>query len=78
MTTEDTRDAQTTSTEKGDSDCKGQNKKNGVALPFEPHSITYDEVIYSVDMPQEMKDQGATEDRLVLLRGLSGAFRPVF
>ena len=25
---------------------------------------------------QEMKDQGATEDRLVLLKGVSGAFRP--
>ncbi|KAI3455371.1 hypothetical protein Pfo_012034 [Paulownia fortunei] len=53
-----------------------QKKKREVVLPFEPHSIAFDEVKYSVDMPQEMKNQGATEDRLVLLKGVSGAFRP--
>ncbi|MED6174623.1 transcription factor, partial [Stylosanthes scabra] len=47
-----------------------------MVLPFEPHSIAFDEVVYSVDMPQEMKDQGVIEDRLVLLKGVSGAFRP--
>ncbi|KAJ8773915.1 hypothetical protein K2173_009346 [Erythroxylum novogranatense] len=51
-------------------------KKRGMVLPFEPHSITFDEVIYSVDMPQEMKNQGIDDDRLVLLKGVSGAFRP--
>ncbi|KAJ8755482.1 hypothetical protein K2173_019280 [Erythroxylum novogranatense] len=51
-------------------------KKKGMVLPFEQHSITFDEVIYSVDMPQEMKNQGIDEDKLVLLRGVSGAFRP--
>ncbi|GAU13808.1 hypothetical protein TSUD_261350 [Trifolium subterraneum] len=51
-------------------------KKRGMVLPFEPYSITFDEIVYSVDMPQEMKDQVVTEDRLVLLKGVSGAFRP--
>ncbi|XP_061981221.1 pleiotropic drug resistance protein 1-like [Populus nigra] len=51
-------------------------RKRGMVLPFEPHSITFDDVIYSVDMPQEMKIQGVVEDRLVLLKGVSGAFRP--
>ncbi|KAJ4718269.1 Pleiotropic drug resistance ABC transporter [Melia azedarach] len=41
------------------------NKKRGMVLPFEPHSITFDEVTYSVDMPQEMKLQA--------LMGVSGA-----
>ncbi|RDX74835.1 Pleiotropic drug resistance protein 1 [Mucuna pruriens] len=50
--------------------------KKGMVLPFEPHSITFDEIVYSVDMPQEMKEQGVQEDRLVLLKGVSGAFRP--
>ncbi|KAL2332416.1 hypothetical protein Fmac_019997 [Flemingia macrophylla] len=50
--------------------------KKGMVLPFEPHSITFDEIVYSVDMPQEMKEQGVHEDRLVLLKGVSGAFRP--
>ena len=27
-------------------------KKKGMVLPFEPHSITFDEIVYSVDMPQ--------------------------
>ncbi|XP_061982098.1 pleiotropic drug resistance protein 1-like isoform X6 [Populus nigra] len=52
------------------------NRKRGMVLPFEPHSITFDDVIYSVDMPQEMKIQGVVEDRLVLLKGVNGAFRP--
>ncbi|KAJ4718241.1 Pleiotropic drug resistance ABC transporter [Melia azedarach] len=52
------------------------NKKRGMVLPFEPHSITFDEVTYSVDMPQEMKLQGVVEDKLVLLNGVSGSFRP--
>ncbi|CAI0473626.1 unnamed protein product [Linum tenue] len=51
-------------------------KKKGMVLPFEPYSLTFDDVIYSVDMPQEMKSQGVTEDKLVLLKGVSGAFRP--
>jgi hypothetical protein len=29
-------------------------RKRGMVLPFEPHSITFDEVTYSVDMPQVM------------------------
>nr|QVT92293.1 ABC transporter [Salvia miltiorrhiza] len=52
------------------------NAEKGMVLPFEPHSITFDDIRYSVDMPQEMKAQGATEDRLELLKGVSGAFRP--
>ncbi|KAA8541855.1 hypothetical protein F0562_023007 [Nyssa sinensis] len=53
-----------------------QNRKRGMILPFDQHSITFDDIKYSVDMPQEMKDQGALEDRLLLLKGVSGAFRP--
>ncbi|CAA0839123.1 ABC transporter G family member 40 [Striga hermonthica] len=51
-------------------------KQRQVVLPFEPHSIVFDEIKYSVDMPQEMIHQGATEDRLLLLKSVSGAFRP--
>ncbi|KAM1244186.1 hypothetical protein COP2_036623 [Malus domestica] len=52
------------------------NKKRGMVLPFEPHSITFDEITYSVDVPQEMKNEGVPKDKLVLLRRMSGAFRP--
>ncbi|CAJ1951217.1 unnamed protein product [Sphenostylis stenocarpa] len=48
----------------------------GMVLPFEPYSITFDQIVYSVDMPPEMKDQGVREDKLVLLKGVSGAFCP--
>ncbi|XP_010914975.2 ABC transporter G family member 39 [Elaeis guineensis] len=54
----------------------GDNRKKGMVLPFTPLSITFDDIRYSVDMPQEMKDRGITEDRLMLLKGVSGAFRP--
>ncbi|XP_075642119.1 pleiotropic drug resistance protein 1-like isoform X1 [Castanea sativa] len=53
-----------------------RNKKQGMVLPFEPLSITFDDISYAVDMPQEMKSEGVTENRLTLLKGLSGAFRP--
>ncbi|KAH6758770.1 pleiotropic drug resistance 12 [Perilla frutescens var. frutescens] len=60
----------------GTTERKDQRNKSDVVLPFEPHSIAFDNVKYSVDMPQEMKNQGVTEDRLVLLKDVSGAFRP--
>ncbi|KAL3645872.1 transcription factor [Castilleja foliolosa] len=52
------------------------NRKRGMILPFEPHSLTFDDIRYSVDMPAEMKAQGVAEDKLELLKGVSGAFRP--
>ncbi|GLT54285.1 hypothetical protein SLA2020_274960 [Shorea laevis] len=61
-----------TSTESGNE----ISKKRGMVLPFEQHTLTFDEIAYSVDMPQEMKNKGVTEDKLVLLKGVSGAFRP--
>ncbi|CAN4094850.1 unnamed protein product [Withania somnifera] len=76
MISEGSDDAKATSIEKEVSNSEGQNKKKGMVLPFELHSIIFDEVTYSVDMPQEMKYQGATEDRLVLLKGVCGVFRP--
>ncbi|KAI5315668.1 hypothetical protein L3X38_044844 [Prunus dulcis] len=57
-------------------ECTNHNKKRGMVLPFEPHSITFDKITYSVDMPQSMKNQGVVEDKLVLLKCVSGAFRP--
>ncbi|WOL15051.1 hypothetical protein Cni_G23832 [Canna indica] len=50
--------------------------KRGMVLPFTPLSLTFDNIRYSVDMPQEMKAQGVVEDRLQLLKGVSGSFRP--
>ncbi|KAK8664212.1 hypothetical protein V6N13_084010 [Hibiscus sabdariffa] len=43
------------------------NKKKGMVLPFEPHSITFDDIIYSVDMPQEIKEQVGAETRKMFI-----------
>ncbi|KAM6592902.1 hypothetical protein CsatA_000605 [Cannabis sativa] len=50
--------------------------KRGMVLPFKPLSLAFNHVNYYVDMPAEMKIQGVEEDRLQLLRDVSGAFRP--
>ncbi|KAK7841184.1 abc transporter g family member 29 [Quercus suber] len=50
--------------------------KRGMVLPFTPLAMSFDSVNYYVDMPAEMTDQGVTDDRLQLLRGVMGAFRP--
>ncbi|MFS7980700.1 putative ABC-type maltose transporter [Helianthus anomalus] len=53
-----------------------QSKKKGMILPFQPLSLTFNDVKYSVDMPQRMREEGVDEDRLLLLKGVSGTFRP--
>ncbi|XP_027364375.1 pleiotropic drug resistance protein 2-like [Abrus precatorius] len=50
--------------------------KKGMVLPFRPLSLAFENVNYYIDMPHEMKKQGIEEDRLQLLRDISGAFRP--
>ncbi|KAJ4705161.1 Pleiotropic drug resistance ABC transporter [Melia azedarach] len=50
--------------------------KKGMVLPFQPLSLAFNHINYYVDMPAEMKAQGVEEDRLQLLRDVSGAFRP--
>ncbi|CAN4097540.1 unnamed protein product [Withania somnifera] len=57
-------------------DDQNRNRKRGIILPFEPLCIAFDDIRYAVDMPQEMKAQCIIEDRLELLKGISGAFRP--
>ncbi|CAK9153839.1 unnamed protein product [Ilex paraguariensis] len=50
--------------------------RRGMVLPFQPLSLAFNHVNYYVDMPAEMRTQGVEEDRLQLLRDVSGAFRP--
>lgn len=57
-------------------EANGVAAKKGMILPFSPLAMSFDTVNYYVDMPPEMKEQGVTEDRLQLLRGVTGAFRP--
>ncbi|MQL95669.1 hypothetical protein Taro_028335 [Colocasia esculenta] len=60
----------------GDVLVSSAHKKRGMALPFVPLSMAFEDMRYSVDMPAEMKTQGVPEDRLLLLKGVSGSFRP--
>ncbi|KAK8936592.1 Pleiotropic drug resistance protein 3 [Platanthera zijinensis] len=57
-------------------DAESKLNKKWTVLPFTPLSITFDNIRYSVDMPQEMKAQGVQGERLELLKGVSGYFRP--
>ncbi|XP_060668670.1 ABC transporter G family member 38 [Ziziphus jujuba] len=48
----------------------------GMILPFKPLCLTFENIRYSIDMPKAMKAQGVSDDRLELLKGVSGIFRP--
>ncbi|KAJ7971515.1 Pleiotropic drug resistance ABC transporter [Quillaja saponaria] len=50
--------------------------RKGMIFPFQPLSLAFNHVNYYVDMPAEMKSQGIEEERLQLLRDVSGSFRP--
>ncbi|KAL5728854.1 transcription factor [Ranunculus cassubicifolius] len=50
--------------------------RKGMVLPFKPLAMAFENVNYFVDMPAEMKKQGVHEDRLQLLHGVTGSFRP--
>uniref|UniRef100_A0A0D9V1K1 ABC transporter domain-containing protein n=1 Tax=Leersia perrieri TaxID=77586 RepID=A0A0D9V1K1_9ORYZ len=51
-------------------------KSRRVTLSFVPLTLTFDNIRYSVDMPKETKVCAGTKDRLEILKGVSGAFRP--
>ncbi|KAL2516242.1 ABC transporter G family member 29 [Forsythia ovata] len=55
---------------------RGVAPKKGMVLPFTPLAMSFDNVNYFVEMPPEMKEQGITDDRLQLLREVTGTFRP--
>ncbi|XP_060676333.1 pleiotropic drug resistance protein 1-like [Ziziphus jujuba] len=57
----------------GSSPTRSLSVKTGMTLPFEPHFITFKDITYSVDMP---RNQDILGDKLELLKGVSGAFRP--
>ncbi|RVW54019.1 hypothetical protein VitviT2T_004694 [Vitis vinifera] len=51
-------------------------ERRGMVLPFQPLSMSFHDINYYVDVPAELKQQGALEDRLQLLVNVTGAFRP--
>ncbi|XP_019054935.1 PREDICTED: pleiotropic drug resistance protein 3-like isoform X1 [Nelumbo nucifera] len=51
-------------------------KKGRMVLPFQPLTVTFQDVQYYVDVPVEMREHGFTEKKLQLLQDITGAFRP--
>ncbi|GAQ91789.1 pleiotropic drug resistance protein [Klebsormidium nitens] len=50
--------------------------KRGMVLPFEPLSMVFHDVWYSVDVPKGLAKEGEEGNKLQILKGCSGAFRP--
>ncbi|XP_062091838.1 pleiotropic drug resistance protein 2-like isoform X4 [Humulus lupulus] len=71
-----TRMTELTSSSTQDGGSVHERTQRGMVLPFQPLSLAFDHVNYYVDTPTEMKNQGVKEDRLQLLRDVSGAFKP--
>ncbi|XP_056693043.1 pleiotropic drug resistance protein 1 isoform X2 [Spinacia oleracea] len=65
-------------TTKADNTNRNRTPNSGktTSLPFTPLCMTFENIIYSVDMPKMMKQKGNPHDHLVLLNGVSGSFRP--
>ncbi|KAI9196707.1 hypothetical protein LWI28_026286 [Acer negundo] len=47
-----------------------------MVLPFEPLTLTFQDVQYYVDAPLEMRNRGFNQKKLQLLSDITGAFRP--
>ncbi|PKA63442.1 putative pleiotropic drug resistance protein 2 [Apostasia shenzhenica] len=76
LTGEMTELVPTTKSNDDEATTESKPNKKGMVLPFTPLSMTFDNIRYSVDMPEEMKAKGVQEDRLELLKSISGTFRP--
>ncbi|EXB80290.1 Pleiotropic drug resistance protein 3 [Morus notabilis] len=51
-------------------------RKGWMVLPFEPLTLTFQDVQYYVDTPLEMRQRGFAQKKLQLLCDVTGAFRP--
>ncbi|PIN02962.1 Pleiotropic drug resistance proteins (PDR1-15), ABC superfamily [Handroanthus impetiginosus] len=55
---------------------KASPSRERMVLPFQPLSITFQDIQYYVETPMAIKEHGFTEKRLQLLWDITGAFRP--
>ncbi|KAK6285958.1 hypothetical protein POUND7_012137 [Theobroma cacao] len=53
-----------------------ETKTMGMVLPFEPITISFENVQYFVDTPKKLREKGFPQKRLQLLQDINGAFRP--
>ncbi|KAK8914331.1 Pleiotropic drug resistance protein 3 [Platanthera zijinensis] len=50
--------------------------KERMIIPFQPFTMTFQEIQYFIEMPKKMNEQGFRPRRLQLLKDVTGAFRP--
>ncbi|KAK8939518.1 Pleiotropic drug resistance protein 3 [Platanthera guangdongensis] len=50
--------------------------KERMIIPFQPLTMTFQEIQYFIEMPKTMNEQGFRPRRLQLLKDVTGAFRP--
>ncbi|KAG8472011.1 hypothetical protein CXB51_036309 [Gossypium anomalum] len=64
--------------ENGSSHINSNSKKpaSRMVLPFEPLTLTFQDVQYYIDTPLEMRKKGYTERKLQLISNVTGALRP--
>nr|GEY05233.1 ABC transporter G family member 39-like isoform X2 [Tanacetum cinerariifolium] len=65
-----------TSRRKTSTDVAHHTEKRGMVLPFKPLSLAFNHINYYIDTPFEMKHRGFKDNRVQLLKDVSGAFRP--
>ncbi|XVF22005.1 hypothetical protein REPUB_Repub12eG0137200 [Reevesia pubescens] len=53
-----------------------ETKTIGMTLPFEPITISFENVQYFVDTPKKLREQGFPHKKLQLLQDITGAFKP--
>ncbi|KAH9780002.1 ABC transporter G family member 37 [Citrus sinensis] len=51
-------------------------KRGKMILPFEPLTVTFEDLRYYVDIPSAMRKNGFNQTRLQLLSDITGTFRP--
>ncbi|KAL1195827.1 ABC transporter G family member 37 [Cardamine amara subsp. amara] len=76
--TEDSTDNSSVKSKVTDSSVNKEEDENSgkMVLPFEPLTVTFQDLNYFVDTPVEMRDQGYDQKKLQLLSDITGAFRP--
>ncbi|KAH7655217.1 Taurine-transporting ATPase protein, partial [Dioscorea alata] len=69
-------DVQSAATTFPESGKEAKNKGRMMVLPFQPLAMTFQDISYYVDTPPEMREQGYAHKKLLLLKNITGAFRP--
>ncbi|KAL3515879.1 hypothetical protein ACH5RR_022781 [Cinchona calisaya] len=53
-----------------------ESRKGKMVLPFEPLTVVFEDLQYYIDTPLAMKERGSNQEKIQLLRDVTGTFRP--